>query len=62
MKYSEAIERLEKIQSEVSNPSIDIDKLTSLLQESQELLSFCKTQLTKTNESIESMLKENNNS
>ncbi|MBR6286465.1 MAG: exodeoxyribonuclease VII small subunit [Bacteroidaceae bacterium] len=62
MKYSEAIKRLEEIQEEVSNPSIDIDKLTTLLEESQKLLAFCKAQLTKTNENIEAMLEQNDKS
>ena len=56
--YAEAMSRLEAIVALLQNPECDIDKLRDYAQESLELLQFCKSRLTQTDEELKKLLSE----
>jgi len=55
--YSEAITELEDIVGEIENESISIDELSDKVKRATELISFCKSQLYKTEKEVGDMLK-----
>lgn len=58
IKYEEAISELERIVKQMENNELDIDSLSEQLKRAQELISFCKNKLTKTNEEIQDILEK----
>ncbi len=60
MKYEEAIRELDNIVRRMESDELDIDQLSDQLKRAQELIKFCKAKLTKTEEEVEKILKENN--
>lgn len=59
MKYEEALSQLEDIVSKMENEELDIDELTTELNQAQKLVKLCKDKLTKTDKEIKTILKEN---
>lgn len=58
IKYEAAVAELEQILSQMESGQLDLDALTSKLKRAQELISLCKDRLTKTDEEIQKILKE----
>ncbi len=56
MKYEAAMERLEEIAEQIERNQLDIDELTKVLKEAQQLIKKCKDKLTRTDEEIQKML------
>lgn len=56
MKYEEALNRLEKIVSQMENNELDIDTLSEQLKEAQQLIKLCRDRLTKTDAEIKKLL------
>ncbi len=57
MSYTEAMERLEKIMSEIQGGAVDIDNLSVLLKEASALITFCRAKLYSIDEEVKSVLK-----
>ena len=53
--YTEAINRLEEISAKIQGGRVDIDELSGLLKEAQELVKFCREKLYKVDEEIKSL-------
>ena len=45
--YSQAMERLEKIVSQIDNNELEIDELAVKIKEANEIIAFCSDKLTK---------------
>lgn len=58
IKYEEAMNRLERIVNQMERDELDIDVLGEKLKEAQRLAKLCKAKLTKTDEEIQKILKE----
>ena len=58
MTYAEAMARLEEIMGKIQGGRIDIDELSGLLKEAQELVKFCREKLYKVDEEIKSLTEE----
>ena len=56
--YSQAIEELETIVSEIENESISVDELSEKVKRASLLIRLCKTKLTKTEEEVSKVLEE----
>lgn len=56
LKYSEAIEQLEQIQSALENDEISVDELSEKVKYASELLAFCKEKLHKTEKEVSQIL------
>ena len=56
--YEAAMMRLEKLAKEIENGEIAIDQLAEKLKEAQQLLQFCKDNLTKADEEVRKLLAE----
>lgn len=56
--YSTAVEELEKIVELLQSDNCKIDDLKAYAQRSVELIKFCKTHLTQTNEEVKKLLEE----
>lgn len=54
--YSEAVEELEKIVAILQSDKCKIDELKSYAQKSVELIKFCKSHLTQTDEEVKKLL------
>ena len=54
--YSEAVEELENIVAMLQSDKCKIDDLKAYAQKSVELIKFCKTHLTQTDEEIKKLL------
>ena len=59
MKYEEAIKELETIVRRMEANELDIDTLSTELKRAQELLRLCKDKLTKADEEVKKVLKNN---
>ena len=53
-----AMVRLEKLAKEIERGEIAIDKLAEKLKDAQQLLQFCKDNLTKADEEVRKLLAE----
>ena len=53
--YAEAMSRLEEIVSRVQTGKIDIDELSGLLKEAQQLINFCREKIYKVDEEIKAL-------
>ena len=58
MKYEKAVSKLEEIVSAMESGKINLDELTTKLQEAKKLIVFCKERLEKTDEEIKKILNE----
>jgi len=56
--YEAAMERLEQLAKEMENGDVAIDQLSVKLKEAQQLLQFCKDNLTKADEEVRKLLEE----
>ena len=56
--YSQAMERLEKIVSQIDNNELEIDALAEKIKEADEIIAFCSEKLTKADQEIEKLLSE----
>ncbi len=56
--YSQAIEELENIVTEIENEDISVDELSAKVKRASELIRICKTVLYKTEEDVNAVLKE----
>ncbi len=56
--YSQAINELEAIVSEIENEDIGVDELSEKVQRASELIKFCKDKLHKTGEEVSAVLKD----
>ena len=54
--YSEAVEELENIVTMLQSDKCKIDELKGYAQRSVELIKFCKTHLTQTDEEVKKLL------
>ena len=59
MKYEEAVKELETIVRRMEANELDIDTLSTELKRVQELLRLCKDKLTKADEEVKKVLKNN---
>lgn len=57
--YEAALAELEEIVSMIERGELAIDQLTSHLKRAQELLAFCKTQLTQVETDVNTLLNPN---
>ena len=53
--YTEAMNRLEEISAKIQGGRVDIDELSGLLKEAQELVKFCREKIYKVDEEIKSL-------
>ena len=51
--YSQAMNRLEKIVSQIDNNELEIDELAERIKEANEIIAFCESKLTKADQEIE---------
>ena len=58
MKYEEAIKQLDEIVQKMENDEYDIDQLGEQMKKARELIKMCKDKLTKTDEEVQRMLKD----
>ena len=56
--YNDAIAEIQQILLEIESESIDINLLSIKIKRATELLKFCKNKLKKTDEEVETLLKE----
>lgn len=56
--YSEAMAEIEDILEKIENEELDVDELAEKVKRVSTLLKICKDKLTKTNEQVETILKE----
>lgn len=56
MTYAQAMERLEAIMNDVQGGKMDIDSLTDVLKEADEIIKFCKNKLYKVDEEVKAVL------
>lgn len=54
--YVRAAERLEAIMAEIESGTVDIDKLSALLKEADELIKFCRDKLYKVDNEVNAIL------
>ncbi len=59
MKYEEAVKELETIVRRMEANELNIDTLSTELKRAQELLRLCKDKLTKADEEVKKVLKNN---
>ncbi len=55
--YSQAIEELENIVTEIENEDISVDELSAKVKRAAVLIRICKTVLYKTEEDVNTVLK-----
>lgn len=58
MKYEIAVAELEEIVTAMESGKMNLDELTTRLQEAKKLIAFCKERLEKTDEEIKKILNE----
>ena len=58
MTYEGAMQRLEALAREMEAGDVAIDSLAEKLKEAQQLLAYCKAQLTKAEAEVQKLLKE----
>ena len=58
MKYEIAVAELEEIVTAMESGKMNLDELTTKLQEAKKLIAFCKERLEKTDEQIKKILNE----
>lgn len=58
LKYEEALSRLERIVAEIENPQTAVGDIPAKVKDAAGLLAYCRKMLRESEESIESILKE----
>ncbi|MDX9769573.1 MAG: exodeoxyribonuclease VII small subunit [Tenuifilaceae bacterium] len=58
LSYSEAIAEVESIVERIENNELDIDELAQNVKRVAELIKFCKAKLKSTEEEVEKILKD----
>ena len=58
MTYSEAVCRLDEIMNRVQNGKLDVDELSGILKEAQQLVLFCRNKLHLVDEEVKALLEE----
>ena len=56
--YSQAMERLEKIVSQIDNNELEIDELAVKIKEANEINAFCSDKLTKADREVQKLLSD----
>jgi len=56
--YSQAMERLEKIVSQIDNNELEIDELAVKIKEANEIIVFCSDKLTKADREVQKLLSD----
>ena len=56
--YDKSFAELERIEKELENPEISVDKLSELAERSLPLIKSCKRKLLDTQESVDKILQE----
>ena len=56
MSYEEAIRQLDAIVRQIETGELGIDQLTTQLKHAQELITFCRDTLYKTDEEVQKLL------
>ena len=56
--YSEAVNEIEEILSQIENGELDVDELTEKVKRVTILIKICKTKLKSTEEELKSILEE----
>ena len=54
--YSAAMQELEEIVEKLQSPRCEVDELCDLTRRAMELLKFCRTKLTSTDEELKKLL------
>ncbi len=58
IKYEEAVRQLEQIVTRLEDGELNIDELSGELKKVRKLITLCKQRLTKTDEEIQKILKD----
>ena len=58
IKYTEAFEELQQIVEEIENGQISVDELSEKVKRAAALIKICKTKLSTTEENVNQILKE----
>lgn len=58
IKYTEALEELQQIVTEIEDGEITVDELSIKVKRASELIKICKAKLTATEEDVDQILKE----
>lgn len=56
--YSQAMERLEKIVSQIDNNELEIDELAVKIKAANEIIAFCSDKLTKADREVQKLLSD----
>ena len=56
--YNEAVCRLDEIMNRVQNGKLDVDELSGMLKEAQQLVLFCRNKLHQVDEEVKALLEE----
>ena len=56
--YSQAMERLEKIVSQIDNNELEIDELAGKIKEANEIIAFSSDKLTKADREVQKLLSD----
>lgn len=56
MTYDEALKKLEDLTTQMERGDVPIDTLAKQLREAQEMIAFCRQQLTQVDEEIKKIL------
>ena len=56
--YSQAMERLEKIVSQIDNNELEIDTLAEKIKEANDIIAFCSDKLTKADREVKKLLSD----
>lgn len=56
--YSQAMERLERIVSQIDNNELEIDALAEKIKEANEIIAFCNDKLTKADREVKKLLSD----
>lgn len=54
--YTQAMQELEQIVSQLEDNSLDIDQLSAKVKKAQQLIAFCRERLTQTDEEVKKLL------
>ena len=56
--YTETLNRLDEIMNRVQNGKLDVDELSGMLNEAQQLVLFCRNKLHMVDEEVKALLEE----
>jgi exodeoxyribonuclease VII small subunit len=58
LNYTDAFQELQAIVAEIENGEISVDELSQKVKRAAQLIKFCKTKLSTTEEDVNKILKE----